>query len=160
MDKKVVKAMNEHINFEMHSGYIYLQLALKMEKENYKGYSSWLLTHYEEEFGHAKDFINYLLKRDVTPELADIKTVDIKVKTPLDVAKAVYEHEKKVTEKIYKLHDLAKQANDYATEIFLHTYITEQIEEEDIAKNNLDRFTLAGDNVSARLAVDLTFENK
>ena len=51
----------------------------------------------------------------------------------------------------------ARELGDYASEVFLHSYIDEQIEEEDIAKNNFDLFTLAGDNISARLSVDLTF---
>ncbi|MBP3207183.1 MAG: hypothetical protein J6M21_02860, partial [Campylobacter sp.] len=63
----------------------------------------------------------------------------------------------KVTARISKLLELARNEADYATEIFLHSYISEQIEEEDIAKNNLDRFILAGDNISAIISVDLTF---
>ena len=51
----------------------------------------------------------------------------------------------------------ARELGDYASEVFLHSYINEQIEEEDIAKNNFDLFTFAGDNISARLSVDLTF---
>ena len=160
MKKDIAKAMSEHAVFEMYSGYIYLQASLVMERENYKGYAAWLFQHYKEEFSHAEDFIAFLQKRDITPELGDIKFSPVDVKTPLEVAKLILEHEQKVTTRISKLLELARKEGDYATEIFLHSYISEQIEEEDIAKNNLDRFVLAGDNVSARLSVDLTFSGK
>lgn len=153
----MAQAMSEHAVFEMYSGYIYLQASLVMEKENYKGYSKWLFDHYKEEFTHAEDFIAFLQKRDITPVLSDIKYHAVTAKTPLEVAQIILEHEQKVTARISALLEQARKLGDYATEIFLHSYINEQIEEEDIAKNNLDRFTLAGDNISARLSVDLTF---
>ncbi len=154
MKKEVFDAMNEHINYEYYSAYIYLQLGLTMERENYKGYSAWLIDHYKEELQHAQDFIEFMFQRDQTPVLMDIKMENFDVKEPLEVAKLIYEHEKTVTERIYKLHDKAKKAEDYATEIFMHTYITEQIEEEDVTKDIVDRFTLAGDDIAARLIID------
>lgn len=160
MDKKVIDIMNEQINYEMHSGYIYLQASLVMEKENYKGYSQWLFAHYKEEFEHAEDFMSYLQKRDVTPTLMPIQNEDVKVTTPLEVAQLILDHERKVTKRIYEIHDVAKNANDYATEIFMHKYINEQIEEEDVAKDIVDSFTLAGDNISARLTIDRSLNSK
>lgn len=157
MDKNVIEAMNEQINLEMYSGYLYLNLSIQMERLNYKGYSQWLADHYFEELSHAQDFIKYLQKRNVSASLLDIKVHNVSYKEPLDVAKAVLEHEKKVTQSIYKLHDLAKKYSDYATEIFLHGYISEQIEEEDIALGIIDKFTFAGDSTAAKYAVDREF---
>lgn len=154
MNKEVLNAMEEQINFEMYSGYIYLQLSLLMENQNYKGYAQWLLKQYKEEFEHAEDFINYLQKRDVTPKLSDIATEKIELDTPLKLAEFVLAHERKVTQRIYNIHDLAKKNDDYATEIFLHSYIEEQIQEEDSAQDIVDKFTFAGDNTAARYAVD------
>ena len=160
MEKEVLKALNEQVNFEFYSGYIYLRLALIMEDNNYKGYASWLKRHYHEELAHAEDFIEFILKRDGRPDLDDIKMENFKVSTPLEVAQIIYEHEKKVTERIYQLHDIAKKSNDYATEIFMHQYISEQIEEENTAKDIVDSFTLAGDSVAARLTVDRELAGK
>lgn len=125
-----------------------------MEKNNYKGYWSWLIDHYKEELGHAQDFIDFMIKRSVTPVLQNIETVEFSCTEPLDVAKTIYDHERKVTERIYKIHDLAKKADDYATEIFMHSYIDEQIEEEDLTKDIVDSFELAGDDIAARLIID------
>lgn len=154
MNNNVTKAMCDQINFEMSSGYLYLQLSLQMEKHNYKGYANWLLKQYKEEFEHAEDFINFLQKRDVTATLEDIKVDNMEISNPLEVAKLVLAHEKKVTQKIYELHDIAKKNDDYATEIFLHSYISEQIQEEDVAKDIIDKFTFAGESTSACYAVD------
>lgn len=154
MNKDVLQALNDQANFEFYSGYIYLHLSLQMEKENYKGFSKWLLSHYKEEFAHGEDFLAYIIKRDETPTLQSIKFEDIKVSDPLEVAKIILAHEKEVTKRIYKLHDLAKKNDDYATEIFMHSYINEQIEEENLAKEIVDSFTLAGDSTAAKITID------
>lgn len=157
MDKNVLDAMNEHINYEFYSGYIYLELAIQMERKNYKGFARWLEKHYEEELEHAKDFILFMIKRGQSPKLLDIKMEDFdSISTPLEVAKKIYEHEKTVTKSIYSLHDMAKKADDYATEIFMHKYIEEQIEEEDLTQNIVDMFTLAEDDIAARVQMDKT----
>ena len=93
-------------------------------------------------------------KRGVKPTLHQIEIADAKQTEPLQVAKAVLEHEQKVSQRIYKIHDLAKQADDYATEIFMHQFIAEQTEEEDITREIVDQFTLAHDNISARMIID------
>lgn len=154
MEQKVMEALNEQINFELYSGYLYLGLSLAMEDKNYKGYAKWLAEHYEEELSHAKDFIDFMHKRGVKPTLHQIEMADANYTEPLEVAKAVLEHEQKVSQRIYKIHDLAKQADDYATEIFMHQYIAEQTEEEDLTREIVDQFTLAGDNISARMIID------
>ena len=154
MDQKVISALNEQINFELYSGYMYLGLSLAMEEANYKGYSKWLADHHEEELEHAKDFIDYMHKRGVKPTLHQIEMAKTDVTDPLKVAQMVLEHEQKVSQRIYTIHDLAKQAKDYSTEIFMHQFIAEQTEEEDIAREIVDQFTLAGKEIAARMVID------
>lgn len=157
MDKIVLQEMNKHTNLEFYSGYLYMALSIQMEKMNYKGYSKWLKDHFFEEINHAQDFIEFLQKRDQSAELLDIEAEKFDLTEPLDVAKLVLEHEKKITENIYKLHDITKEYKDYATEIFLHKYIDEQIEEEDLAQTIIDKFTFAGTSTAAKYAVDREF---
>ncbi len=154
MKDNVLKVFNEQINFELSSAYLYLGLSLKMEELNYKGYSNWLYKQYQEELEHAGEFIRFAQKRGVTVSLADILAPTFDVDNPLTVAKMVLSHEQKVTSAIYKLHDVAKTYDDYATEIFLHSFINEQIEEEDTARDIVDKFTFAGDNQSTRYTID------
>lgn len=154
MDKKVIDAVNDQINLELYSAYIYLAYSVAMERANYKGYAEWLMKHGKEEIGHGMDFLEFLQKRDESATLMDIKAENVKETEPLEVANAILAHEKKVTASIYKLHDVSKQAGDYATEIFTHGYINEQIEEEDLALNIVDKFTFAGRDTSAKYSVD------
>ena len=160
MKKEVLNALNEQINFELYSGYIYLNLSIAMEKENYKGYAKWLANHYKEELAHADQFIEFIQKRDAKPELMPIEMKKFDVKEPLEVAKIILDHEKKVTERIYKIHDVAKNSDDYATEIFMHQFINEQIEEEELALDIVDNFTLAGDNIAAKITIDRELGSK
>lgn len=97
MNQEVLDALNEQINFELYSGYIYLNLSILMERENYKGYAKWLSNHYKEELQHAEQFIEFIQKRDATPKLMDIEMKTFDVKEPLEVAKIILDHEKKVT---------------------------------------------------------------
>lgn len=154
MDQSVVNALNDQINFEQYSGFIYLSLALRMDELNYKGFSKWLTAHFHEELGHAQQFIEFMQKREAVPVLEDIEMKQFSDMEPLEAAKIILEHEKLVTERIYKIHDLAKQKDDYATEIFMHQFIEEQIEEEATAREIVDLFSLAQDSISARFAVD------
>ena len=90
-------------------------------------------------------------------------TIEMKnfdVKEPLEVAKIILDHENKVTERIYKIHDVAKKSDDYATEIFMHQFINEQIEEEELALDIVDNFTLAGDNIAAKITIDRELGSK
>lgn len=154
MNQELIQAMNDQINLEMYSGYLYLTLSIQMEKMNYKGYSKWLESHYEEEFSHAKDFIHFMQKRNISATLENIKAEQCDVTEPIEIAKLVLDHEKKVTAQINALHDIAKSNNDYATEIFMHQYIQEQIEEEYIAQDIIDKFNFAGDSIAAKYSVD------
>lgn len=160
MKKEVLNALNEQINFELYSGYIYLNLSIAMERENYKGYAKWLANHYKEELAHADQFIEFIQKRDAKPELMPIEMKNFDVKEPLEVAKIILDHEKKVTERIYKIHDVAKKSDDYATEIFMHQFINEQIEEEELALDIVDNFTLAKDNIAAKIIIDRELGSK
>lgn len=160
MEKKVIEALNEQINFELYSAYIYLNLSLLMEEKNYKGYSAFLAKHYEEELEHAKQFIDYMHKRGVKPTLKDIRMEEFSDMEPVEVAKIVLEHEMQVTKRIFDIHDVSKNEDDYATEIFMHQFIEEQIEEEDLAREIVDNFTLACDNLAARMIVDKELSSK
>lgn len=159
MEQSVIDAMNEQINLEFHSAFIYLNLSLIMEDKNYKGYSQWLVRHYQEEVQHAQQFIDFMHMRGVKPSLKNIEMLELSISEPLEVAQLVLEHERKVSASIYKIHDVAKRAYDYATEIFMHDFIKEQIDEEHVTREIVDKFTLAGDNVAARITVDRELAN-
>ncbi len=154
MRAEILAAMNDHINLEIYSAYLYLSMALQMEDLNYKGYAKFLEKHFDEELTHAKDFIGFVQKRNARPELEDVKAEPCNVTEPLELARIVLAHEQKVTDSITRLHELAVESKDYPTQIFLQDYIKEQTEEEDLALSIIDKFTFAGTSTSAKYAVD------
>lgn len=150
----VLTALREQINKEFASAYLYLSMSLKMESANYKGFSNWLFKQYQEELEHAHTFIRYIQKRGAEVRLNDIQAAEIATDVPLAVAEAVLAHEQMISRSINNLTELSRKENDYATEIFLHDFINEQIEEEDTAQDIVSKFTFAGDSAAARYSVD------
>lgn len=154
MKKSIAKALNEQVIFEFNSAYLYLALSLAMADESFKGFSAWLRLQYQEEMEHAFKFIDYLESRDEKTTLGDIKAQAIDIKDPLKVAEAVLKHEQVITEKINDLYALAMEEKDFATMNFLNWFVTEQVEEEESARNLVDEFKFAGDSRASQLFVD------
>ncbi len=154
MNKKLAKALNEQVIFELNSAYLYLALSLAMSDAKMSGFAAWLRVQYQEEMDHAFKFISYLGDRNESVTLGDIKAQASKIDEPLKVAKAVLAHEELITSKINDLYELATEEKDYATVQFLNWFITEQVEEEATARNLVDEFTFAGDSKASQLFVD------
>lgn len=154
INPNVLNALREQINKEFASAYLYLSMSLKMESANYKGFANWLFKQYQEELEHAHTFIHYIQKRGAEVQLNDIKAAEITTNAPLAIAEAVLAHEQMISHSINSLTELSRKENDYATEIFLHDFINEQIEEEDTAQDIVAKFTFAGDSAAARYSVD------
>jgi len=151
---KVVKAMNEQINMEYASAYIYLGMSLEMDIKGFKGYSSWLFIQYGEEIKHAEKFIDFIQRRGFKPTLTDISAPKSAANTPLEVAKVAYAHEMKVSASIDKIYELAVKESDYASASFLKWFIDEQVEEEENTRNIVDMFETAGNDIDAMFQID------
>lgn len=154
MNQKLAKALNEQVIFELNSAYLYLSLSLAMADVRFKGFSSWLRLQYQEEMEHAFKFIDYLASRGESVTLGDIKAKAVEVTEPLKVANMVLAHEQLITGKINDLYALAIEEKDYATMNFLNWFITEQVEEEENARDLVDEFTFAGESTSSQYLVD------
>ncbi len=154
ISKKMVDALNEQVNAELYSAYLYLSMAAHFENMNLKGFANWMRVQEKEENFHAMKFYDYILSRQGVVTLKSIATPPNKWKTPLDVFKAVYEHEQKVTDLINKLATLAQKENDHATGVLLHWFINEQVEEESNADANIQKLKLIGDNSSGLFLLD------
>ncbi len=130
ISKKMLDAINEQINLELNSAYIYYGMVAYFEAEDYSGMAHWLNIQAKEELEHAQrlfDFVNEVGEK-VTLGALDKPSVDYK--DPLDVFKAGLEHEKFITASIQKLYELAKSEKQYAAEEMLRWFINEQVEEE------------------------------
>ena len=157
MDKAVQDALNEQINAELHSAYIYLAMSAHFAEQNLDGFVHWMRQQGGEELGHAKKLFDYVLERGGHVELTAVAGPAKKFSTPLKIFETALAHEKKISAMIHALYDLARKKGDYATENHLNWFVTEQVEEEDNAGRAVERLRLAGDSTAALLMLDRQF---
>lgn len=146
LNPNVQTALNEQINAELYSAYLYLSMSLHYEAEGLKGLANWFNIQEQEEQAHARIFMNYINARGGRVELKPIEGVPTSWADPTEAFKATLEHEQKVTASINSLYSLATREEDYATRDRLAWFVTEQVEEEDSVRTILDKLRLIGGN--------------
>ena len=135
ISKKMTDRINEQINREMYSGYLYLAMAARMQEAGYKGVGNWLTIQYHEEMFHAMKFYGYLQDQGSAVELKAIAVPSFKETGIKELFQHVLEHEKGVTKSIHEIMAQAIDEKDYATQVLAQWYVNEQVEEE---KNDMD----------------------
>ena len=152
--KKMQKAINEQINKELYSAYLYLAMSVDAELRGFKGTGHWFKVQYQEETGHALKFMSYLLDQGAAVELAAIDRPPRTFESMLDMFEKTLKHEQGVTKSINSLMDLAQSENDYATQIVLQWFVTEQVEEEKNDNEVLAQLRMAGSSMGTLLMID------
>lgn len=130
LPEKLEKALNEQLNLELYSAYLYMGIAAYFEQESLKGFAEWNKMQTQEELFHAQKFYNYILDRGGNLELNAIDKPKSGWTSSYEAFKAAAEHEGLVTKSINNLAAIARESADYATESFLQWFINEQVEEE------------------------------
>jgi ferritin len=130
INEKVLKALNEQINKEFFSAYLYLSMAADFEAKNFFGFSKWMRVQAGEELKHAQKLFDYVLERGGQVDLQAIEKPKQTWESPLKAFQDAYEHEQSITNSINKVYETAQSEKDYATMEFLQWYIKEQVEEE------------------------------
>ncbi len=151
---KIQKALNKQINVEFSAFYSYLSMAAYFESNYMAGAGSWFKAQSHEEFNHAMRLNAYLITRGGKVMLTAIEAPEVTWESPLSVFEAAYAQELKVSTLIDDLMDLAKSEHDHATEVMLQWFITEQVEEEDTAKNNIEKFKFIKDTTEGIVVFD------
>ncbi len=154
LSKALQDAINQQVNAEYYSAYLYLSMSAFCEEINMSGAAAWLRVQNKEETLHGDKLFRYLVDRDVPVRLQAIAQPPSDFKSLQDVFEKVLAHEKEVTKKITNLYELSVKEGDYPTQIMLQWFITEQVEEEKSAKDILDQLAMIGDNKSALLMMD------
>ncbi len=130
MKASIQKSINNQIAFEQDSSRLYLAMSSWCERKGFRGFAQWLRVQSMEENSHAMKLINFLLDRGGTLELAELKSPAKDFDSLTHVFEQALHHEVTITERINAMFELARQEKDYATEIALQWYVTEQVEEE------------------------------
>ena len=146
LNPKIQDAIDEQINAELYSAYLYLSMSLHFEAEGLSGIANWFKVQFQEEQAHAEIFMNYVNQRGGRVVLKAIEAVPTSWESPMDAFVATLEHEKKVTSLINALYSLAMKEEDYATRDRLAWFVSEQVEEEDNCRTLIDKLKLIGDN--------------
>ena len=157
MDKKVYELLNDQINKEFYSAYLYLSFADYYEEEGLSGFANWYEIQAQEERDHALIFRNYLHENGCKVKLGAIAQPDLEFTSHLGPLEAALEHEKYITSTINDIYDAAMEAKDWRTVKFLDWFIEEQQEEEDTADTMITRMKLFGND--AKALYDLDQEN-
>ncbi len=147
-------ALNAQLNMELYSAYAYASMAAHFEHENLNGFSHWMQLQTAEETAHAQKFYQYINDAGGRVVLAAIDKPPAKFEGPVEVFQEVLEHEQLVTKSIYKLVDLANKESDHGTNSFLQWFVTEQIEEEAVADNILQRIKLVAKSPEGLFMMD------
>lgn len=131
--KAMQDAMNEQLNKELYSSYIYLSMAAYFEAENLPGFANWMRIQSGEEREHAMKFYDFVLERGGKVQLKAIAAPKTEWKSALEAVQEVAEHEAFISSSIFGLYELAQKEKDYPAQVMLQWFIKEQVEEEDNA---------------------------
>jgi len=142
IDKQLEGALNDQLNAELYSAYLYLSMSAYFEALNLKGFAHWMRVQAEEEQAHAMKFYEHLVDRGGRVQLQPIEKPPIEWDSPLAALEEVYRHEQKVTSLIHKLVNQAVEAKDHAVSNFLQWFVAEQVEEEASADEVVQKLKL------------------
>ena len=144
LNEKIAKLINEQVNKEFYSAYLYLDFANFCDDEGLGGFANWYEVQAKEERDHAMMFRNYLKDNGVKVTFDAIAKPDKKLTKVMDALQAGLEHERYVTSLINNIYHEAFEQKDYKTMQFLDWFIKEQLEEEKNADDLIKKMTLFG----------------
>ena len=151
---RMQEALNEQINAEIYSSYLYLSMAAYFDSQTLEGMAAWMRVQAQEELIHAMKFFDFVNDRDGRVLLTRIEAPKTEWASPLDAFEDALQHERKVTGLINNLLDLALGEKDHAANTFLQWFVTEQVEEEAAAKTIGDKLRMIGDKPMALYMLD------
>lgn len=146
LSSKVSAALNKQIELEASSSQYYLAMASWAETQGLNGVAGFLYTHADEERMHMLKLIKFINERGGQGIVPALDQPPVKFKSVKSVFEEVLRHEVKVTNEINKLVEITLKEKDYTTHNFLQWYVSEQIEEEAMARNVVDKLKLIGDD--------------
>ena len=147
LKKEITDALNEQINKEIYSAFLYMSMSAYTNDLVLKGFANWFMVQYHEEMYHAMKMYEYIQSQGESVVLKTVDAPPTSFDSPLDAFEKTLAHEQVVTQSINDLMDLA-------TKIFLEWYVTEQVEEEDTAGDMIAQLQMIGDDPHALLMMD------
>lgn len=142
LKEKMLTALNEQINAEQYSAFLYLSMSSWFHDKGLPGFANWMYIQYQEELTHANKLFNYVVERGEKPVLKAIDQMPVEWDGIIEIYEATLKHEQLVTSLIDNLVDVAIEVRDHATQSFLQWFVDEQVEEEANVTEILDNLKL------------------
>ena len=153
-DSKVIELLNDQVNMEFYSAYLYLEIADYYSDIDLDGFSNWYTIQAQEERDHAMLFVKYLQNNGIKVKFKAIDAPDAVFEKPIDPLLKGAEHERYVTDLIHNIYDAAYSVKDFRTMQFLDWFVKEQGEEEENADKLVNKFKLFGDDPKSLYLLD------
>ena len=144
LDKKVHQLLNQQINKEFYSAYLYLDFSNYFKAQGLDGFANWYMIQAQEERDHAMLFYTYLQNENMPVTLDAIANPDKVFDSHMSVLAAGLEHEEYVTSLINDIYAAAYEVKDFRTMQFLDWFVKEQGEEETNAHDLISKMELFG----------------
>jgi ferritin len=154
MNARVFAAINDQINSEFTASYTYLAMAVYCDRQKFLGAASWLRLQSDEERQHGMKLLNFVLARDGAVELKAIPQPRVSFDSLPAVFEQALEHEQNVTIQINSLYELCFTEKAFAEMTELQWFLTEQVEEEKVAREIVTKFRLIRNDPAAILDMD------
>ena len=154
LSKKIEKSLNVQIQAEFYSSYLYLAMAAYVQSVDLSGFAQWMRTQSQEEMVHAMRLLDYVNDRGGRVVLEAIEKPATDFKSAGSMFEAALKHEQKVTKTIHRLYKAAKDEGDYATEVEMQWFVTEQVEEEKTISGIVEKLKLVGDQPAILFMID------
>jgi len=142
----IEKALNKQIQIEAESSQIYLSMASWAEKQGFEGVAAFMYAHSDEERFHMLKLMKSVNERGGHAQVSALSAPPLSFGSFKEMFKTLFDHEVKVSQSINDLVEIALSEKDHASHNFLQWYVSEQIEEEALARNILDKINLIGDD--------------
>jgi len=154
INEKVEKALNDQVNAEMYSSYMYLAMSAYFESIDLPGFAQWMKAQAQEEMVHTMKMYDYVIERGGRIVFSAIDAPPAEWSSPQDAFEATLAHEQLVTGLINNLVDVAIAEKDHATNIFLQWFVSEQVEEEANVGSVLQHLKMVGDHGQGLFMMD------
>jgi ferritin len=155
LSEQMQKSLNEQVNAELFSSYLYLSMTAYFKSLNLDGFANWMYVQAQEELVHAMKFYDFINRRGGRAILDKVEAPKKEWTSPLNVFEEAFEHEKMITGRIHHLVDISLQERDHATNTFLQWFVTEQVEEEENADGVVRKLKLVGNAEGGLFMIDI-----
>ena len=154
LSETLEKALNEQINNEYYSAFLYLSMASHFENINMLGMANWMRMQYEEEIMHAMKIFDMIIGMEGQVVLKQVDSPPTNFDSVLSVFEQTLDHERNVTKMINDIYSIARKESNYAVQSALQWFIDEQVEEEKSVLEIVNQLKIIGDETTPLLMLD------